>query len=156
MTIAPHHSLWEEYCAETGRSGPSPSSDQFGDTPELADELLALVFKGQKQATCELKIWFDSRGHKLPEIGDQWIITDGSGTEQCIVETTQVDLCSVREVDEAFAWDEGEGDRSLGFWKDAHDAYYTRQAARDGFAYSDEMTCVCERFILVWPPRISA
>ncbi len=155
MKIPPHRSLWEEYCADKGISAPRPPSDQFGDTPELADELLELVLKGQKKATCELKRWFDNHGHDLPTTGDQWIVTDGSGAEKCIIETTQVDLCSVRQVDEAFAWDEGEGDRSLTFWKEAHDAYYRRQAERDGFVYSDEMTCVCERFKLIWPSRIS-
>lgn len=155
MNTAHRHSLWEEYCTDKGISAPCPPSDQFGDTPELADELVELVLRGQKQATCELKTWFDSRGLTLPAIGDQWIIMDGSGTELCIIETTQVDLCSVRQVDEAFAWDEGEGDRSIAFWKDAHDAYYERQAERDGFVYSDDMTCVCERFKLIWPPKIS-
>ncbi|MEO9633406.1 MAG: ASCH domain-containing protein [Parasphingorhabdus sp.] len=150
-----HRSLWEEYCNATGINEPCPPADQFGDTPELGDELVSLVLKGQKQATCELKRWFDSHGHPLPKSGDRWIITDGSGQEQCIIETTQVDLCSVREVDEAFAWDEGEGDRSLAFWKAAHDAYYKRQAERDGFVYSDEMTCVCERFKLIWPAQTS-
>lgn len=155
MNTAHRHSLWEEYCTGKDISAPCPPSDQFGDTPELADELVELVLKGQKQATCELKTWFDSRELTLPAIGDKWIIMDGSGTEQCIIETTQVDLCSVRQVDEAFAWDEGEGDRSLAFWKDAHDAYYERQAERDGFVYSDDMTCVCERFKLIWPPKTS-
>lgn len=155
MNSARRHPLWEEYCAAKGISAPCPPSDQFGDTPELADELVALVLNGQKQATCELKAWFDNRGVTLPAIGDQWIITDGSGAEQCIIETTQVDLCPVQQVDENFAWDEGEGDRSLAFWKDAHDAYYERQAKRDGFVYSDEMICVCERFKLIWPLKAS-
>ncbi len=153
MNNTPRNSLWEEYCTDKGISSPCPPSDQFGDTPELADALVKLVLKGQKQATCELQIWFDSRGITLPTIGDQVIIMGGSGTERCIIETTQVDLCSVQQVDEAFAWDEGEGDRSLVFWKDAHDAYYKRQAKRDGFEYSDEMICVCERFKLIWPPN---
>ncbi len=151
MNNEDRHSLWEEYCAAKGIDAPCPPTDQFGDTPELADELVRLVLQGQKRATCELKIWFDSRAIALPAIGDQWIIADGSGAEKCIIETTQVDLCSVRQVDEAFAWDEGEGDRSLAFWRDAHDAYYKRQAALDGFEYSNEMICVCERFKLIWP-----
>lgn len=152
---ADRSSIWEEFCADKGISAPCPPSDQFGDTPELADALAKLVLKGQKQATCELKRWFDSRGLALPAIGDHWIIVDGSGAEQCIIETTKVDLCRVEQVDEAFAWDEGEGDRSLAYWKDAHDAYFARQAERDGFTYTEDMTCVCERFKLVWPPHLA-
>lgn len=144
-------SLWDEYCRHFGIDGSVPPSDQFGDTPELADELLALVMQGQKRATCELQRWFQFHNQPIPAVGDHWIILDGSGIERCIVQTTRVDFCTVAEVDEAFAWDEGEGDRSLAFWKNAHDAYFERQAARDGFIYSDSMTCVCERFELVWP-----
>jgi len=117
----------------------------------LADELLALVLTGQKQATCELKHWFDSRDIELPKPGDHWIILNGKGEPRCIVETTRIDLCPVQDVDAKFAWDEGEGDRSLSYWKTAHDAYYHRQAKQDGFFYSEDMICVCERFKRGWP-----
>jgi len=143
--------LWSAFCNAHNVTGPLPPIDQFGDSPELADELLALVLSGQKQATCELKYWFDLRDEKLPLPGDYWIITNGAGMAACIIQTTQVDLCAVRDVDPQFAWDEGEGDRSLSFWKTAHDAYFERQATRDGFTYSDDMICVCERFVKVWP-----
>jgi len=143
--------LWREYCTATGYTGGCPPIDQFGDNKELGDELLELVLSGRKQATCELKIWFDNHGENLPKPGDHWIITNGSGDPKCIIQTTQVDLCAVREVNDQFARDEGEGDLSLTWWKTAHDAYFGRQARRDGFAYSDDMICVCERFRLVWP-----
>lgn len=142
---------WTAFCKATGVSGACPPSDQFGDTPALADELLALVLKGQKQATCELKRRFDSRNIPMPKAGDYWMITNGQGEPKSIIQTTQVDLCSVKDVDAKFAWDEGEGDRSLSYWKAEHDAYYHRQAKRDGFLYSDDIICVCERFKRVWP-----
>lgn len=125
--------------------------DQFGDTKELGDELLALVLSGDKRATCELKIWFDNHEEALPKPGDHWIITDGSGVPACIIRTTRVDILPVHQVDEEFAYTEGEGDKSLKWWKEAHDAYYERQAAQDGFIYDDSMLCVAERFELVWP-----
>lgn len=139
------------FCKQTGSSGACPPSDQFGDTPTLADELLALVLIGQKQATCELKHWFDSRAIPLPKSGDHWIITNGRHEPRCIIQTTHVELTPVKDVDAQFAWDEGEGDRSLSYWKTVHDAYYHRQAKKDGFSYSDDMICVCERFKRVWP-----
>ncbi len=143
--------LWREYCAATGYTGQCPPIDQFGDSKELGDELLDLVLAGRKQATCELKIWFDNHNEALPKPGDHWIITNGSGMPKCIIQTTQVDFCAVQDVDEKFASDEGEGDSSLKWWKNAHDAYFERQADRDGFTYTDNMICVCERFKLVWP-----
>ena len=142
---------WKTFCQATGTTGPCPVTDQFGDTPALVDELLALVLIGQKQATCELQRWFDSRAIPLPEPGDYWIIVNSRGKPKSIIQTITVDLCAVRDVDTKFAWDEGEGDRSLSYWKTEHDAYFRRQATQDGFTYSDNMICVCERFKKVWP-----
>lgn len=150
MTETAKH-LWDRYCAATGHSGSLPPIDQFGDSKELGDELLALVLAGTKQATCELKIWFDNHDEALPRPGDHWIITDGSGAPKCIIRTTQVDILPVHEIDDEFARTEGEGDKTLKWWKEAHDAYFTRQAQRDGFTYNDKMLCVAERFELIWP-----
>jgi uncharacterized protein YhfF len=55
------------------------------------------------------------------------------------------------QADAAFAWDEGEGDRSLGGWMQAHLAYFERAAARAGFAMHPDIETVFERFELVWP-----
>ena len=55
-----------------------------------------------------------------------------------------------RKVDEAFAWDEGEGDRTRDWWLDAHHRYFARQAMREGFEIDDEILTVFERFEVVW------
>ena len=149
MTAA--ENLWHAYCAPTGKFGPCPPMDQFGDSKELGDELLALVLSGDKRATCELKIWFENHDEELPKPGDHWIITDGSHIPKCIVRTTRVDILPVKNVDAKFALAEGEGDKTLEWWKEAHDAYYERQAKQDGFTYDDSMLCVAEHFELVWP-----
>lgn len=143
--------FWKDYCEANGHLGPLPPIDKFGDTKALADELVGLVLSGDKRATCELAIWFENHAEKLPQPGDLFIITDGSDVPKCIIRTTKVDLIPVQEVDEQFAFDEGEGDKSLKWWKTAHDAYYERQAAEDEFVYNDSMLCVAERFVLVWP-----
>lgn len=141
--------LWAGYCAASGVKSPLPESDWFGDDPVMANQLLALVLSGQKQATCELRRQFGQGD--IPKIGDHWIITDGRKIPRCIIQTTKVDICAVKDVDAKFAWDEGEGDRSLAYWKREHDAYFQRSAMRDGFTYSDDMDAICERFKLVWP-----
>jgi uncharacterized protein YhfF len=52
-----------------------PESFAFGDSPALADELLALVLAGKKTATC----WAASGGGKGVEIGKRWLVKDGQG-----------------------------------------------------------------------------
>jgi uncharacterized protein YhfF len=54
-------------------------------------------------------------------------------------------------VDERFAWDEGEGDRTRDWWLAAHRRYFGRQAARVGFDLQDDVATVFERFEVVWP-----
>jgi hypothetical protein len=55
------------------------------------------------------------------------------------------------QVDEAFSWDAGEGDRTRDWWLDAHRRYFARQASQEGFEMDDEILTVFERFEVVWP-----
>jgi uncharacterized protein YhfF len=111
----------------------------FGDSPELADELAALVLAGPKRATC----WAASDG-PITEIGKRMVMLDGSGRPRAVLET--VDLCQKRynEVDADFARAEGEGDLSLQCWRDAHRRYFTRKGQ-----FAEDMLLYCERFRVV-------
>ncbi len=111
----------------------------FGDGPEPADKLLELVLKGLKTATCSTE---DEPNTSSP--GERWIVLDGRGNPRCVIETTEVTYRRFGEVDAAFAHDEGEGDRSLAYWREAHRQYFGRQGK-----FSEDMMCMCERFRLV-------
>ena len=111
----------------------------FGDCPELADELLDLVIRGIKTATCSTE---DEPNTSTP--GERWIVRDGQGEPRCVIETTEVSYRRFDEVDANFAFEEGEGDRSLDHWRKAHRAYFTRQGK-----FSEDMMLMCERFRLV-------
>ena len=111
----------------------------FGDNPTLADELLALVLAGHKTATCTTR---DDPNMSRP--GERWIVLDGGGVARCVIETVEITSRRYDQVDAQFAYDEGEGDRSLAYWRDAHRAYFGRQGK-----FQDEMMLVCERFRLL-------
>jgi uncharacterized protein YhfF len=111
----------------------------FGDGPELADELLDLVLKGVKTATCSTE---DEPNTSMP--GERWIVLDGRGEPRCLIESTEVSYRRYVEVDAAFAYEEGEGDRSLTYWRAAHRRYFGRQGK-----FSEDMMLMCERFRLV-------
>ena len=76
---------------------------------------------------------------------------DGGDVPRAIVCTVSAVPTPIREVTAEFAHTEGEGDRSLAWWKREHDAYYTRQGEREGFVYDDTMIGICEVFERVWP-----
>jgi uncharacterized protein YhfF len=54
------------------------------------------------------------------------------------------------EVDAEFAFDEGEGDQSLDYWREVHWDYFSRRCADLGKAPSPEMPVICERFELLY------
>jgi uncharacterized protein YhfF len=112
----------------------------FGDTPELASQLGELAVKGIKTATCDR---FTSNT-VLPRAGRRWIVEDHQGRRLCVIETIEVRVTRFDDVDATFAYDEGEGDRSLGAWRTAHQRYFTRTGG-----FSHDMLIICERFRLV-------
>lgn len=116
----------------------------FGDSPELADELLDLVLAGKKTATCGTLSQFGEGGEPMPQVGRRDVVLDGQGRPAAVIETTEVTVKRFDEVDEAFARDEGEGDGTLVYWRDAHETYFARNG---GFAH--DMQLVCERFRVV-------
>jgi uncharacterized protein YhfF len=87
----------------------------------------------------------------MPKPGDFVMMLDGEGQPRFIWRTTEIKIKPLSEVDEAFAWDEGEGDRTRDWWVAAHRRYFARQAAREGFELDDEILTVFERFEVVWP-----
>jgi uncharacterized protein YhfF len=84
----------------------------------------------------------------MPRPGDYVVILDGHGEPLCIIRTTSVEIRPFGEVDEAFAWDEGEDDRTLASWRAGHETYF----ASIGIPADEQTPVVLERFAKVWPP----
>lgn len=134
------------------RSLPSEPDDifAFGNTPEMADRLGALVVQGLKTATASA-LWAYGAGEKLPMRGHFSIALRGDGQPLCIIETTEVCQLPFAEVDAAFAFDEGEGDRSLNYWREAHREFFSATLPQVGRVFDETMPVLCERFRVVYP-----
>jgi uncharacterized protein YhfF len=129
-----------------------PEAWGFGDSPEMADELGHLVALGIKTATCSLLWQNEAEGEATPKEGALSIILDGAGQPLCLIETTEVRIVTYDEVDAQFAYDEGEGDRSLSFWRDAHWRFFSRVCATLDREPAADMPLVCERFQVIYRP----
>ena len=114
----------------------------FGDSPELADELLNLVLAGRKTATCAALRDFGPQGEPMPQVGRRDVVLDGSGRAACAIETTAVTIRRFVEVDRDFAEAEGEG--SFTDWQQGHQAYFDRNGG-----FESDMQIVCERFQVI-------
>lgn len=126
-------------------------AEQFGDNPRLADELGWLIVQGTKTATCSALWEWQAGGSPLPTVGLKTIVLDGQDEPLCIIETTEVTIRPFNEVDEQFAYDEGEDDRSLESWRKAHRRYFGRVLPKIGQKLTPDVPLVCERFRVVYP-----
>lgn len=150
--------MWDAYVASLPAGRPAPGTwvvDSFGDSPALADELLGLVLEGTKRATAALAVEYELAGNPVPAAGDHWVVCDGAGTPRAVLRTTEVRHVPFRDVDAQLARDEGEGDRSLEWWRREHRRYWERVGAESGFELSETSVVVAERFCVVWPPDVA-
>jgi uncharacterized protein YhfF len=142
---------WTRFQKEHGVTKSFVSAWSFGDNPELADELLKLVLAGKKTGTATLVIELERTGEKMPEVGDYSIVLNGKGKPSAIIRTTSVEIRPFNEVEEAFAYSEGEDGRTLESWRREHWKYWTRVGRKLGFEMKEDLLVVCENFELVYP-----
>jgi uncharacterized protein YhfF len=151
MTSPAVETFWRSFVEATGIDGPY-SAWSFGITAEMADELGRLVRDGPKRATTSLLSWYEDpppgeEVEPLPSVGALSVVLDGRGDPICVIRTTKVEVRPIGEVDEAFAWVEGEGDRSLAYWRDVHIRFF----ASEGRPVEEDTPVVLETFEQLWP-----
>lgn len=147
--------FWRAYASHAGIGPAVYEVVSFGDSPEMANELAELVVAGRKRATASLVRDYVQTQGTLPKAGDYVVLVDGDGVPCAIWRTTEVTVKPLIAVDDRFAWDEGEGNRTRAWWLDAHRAFFSAQAAQDGFDMHDQIDTVFERFEIVWPLAIA-
>jgi uncharacterized protein YhfF len=77
-------------------------------------------------------------------------LLDGQENPVCIIETTEVSIKPYNQVDAAFAFEEGEGDRSLEYWREAHWRFFSRTLPKIVKEPTQDMPLVCEQFRVVF------
>jgi uncharacterized protein YhfF len=114
----------------------------FGDSPAMADALLALVLSGKKTATCGALRDVKLGKAVTPQVGRRDVVLDGQGRPAAVVETLEVKIRRFDEIPEDFALAEGEGD--FDDWRVGHISYFGRNGG-----WSEGLQVVCGRFRLV-------
>jgi uncharacterized protein YhfF len=145
--------FWEQFCREHPQVDVNTPYQvwYFGNTPELADQLVKLVLDGKKRATTSLECEFQDKPDEAPVDGGYSIVTDFDGRPKCVVRTNEVRTIPYNEVDAEFAFAEGEGDQSLDYWRGVHWDYFSHQCTELGVHPSETMSVICERFELLYP-----
>lgn len=140
--------LWSEFTAKH----PEHKDDEYmawsyGSVP---DELAELTRKGIKTATASAYELYELDNEPVPKPGDFSIILDSKGEAVCIIRTTRINVVPFDEVTADFAWKEGEGDRSLQYWRKVHTEFFEEEYARHGRTFNEKIKVVCEEFERVY------
>ena len=149
MNKAEIEQYWQTLPADTDVN-PAYLVDQFGDNADLANELGQLVLAGIKTATCSALWEWEAEQSSPPTVGVNTIVLDGEQHPICIIETTAVEIRPFNEVDASMAYDEGEGDRTLAYWRQEHWNYFSRVLPKIGKQPTPTMLLVCEHFQVVY------
>jgi len=146
--------MWKKYLSTIGENinntGKNHESWYFCNNEEDANELAGLVKKGTKKATASLHCLYGIENEPIPEVGDYIIIINWAGIAQCIIQITNVDIIPFEEVTEEFAAKEGEGDKTLSFWRKVHRKFFTLGLKEYSKIFSEDMLMVCEEFEVVY------
>lgn len=105
---------------------PAASAWSFGDSPEMMDELAALVASGRKTATCGSMAGC-VEDNCFPVIGAFALVEDSQGDAVCVIRVTAIHLLRFADVTAALAAKEGEGDLSLAYWQTEHQRFFERE-----------------------------
>lgn len=120
----------------------------FGGAP---DKLASLVMSGIKTATCSALVLYELEDEPIPKPGDYSVILDSTGNAVCIIRTTRVRVVPFEDVPEDHAFKEGEGDRSLAYWRRIHEEFFTEELDAVHLRFDERLELVCEEFELVYP-----
>ncbi|MEM6530552.1 MAG: ASCH domain-containing protein [Chloroflexota bacterium] len=155
--MTPVERFWADYLATLPAGhlhhSAAYSAWGFGDSPAMMDELGQLVLSGPKRATASIVVEYEAEGEPITPVGEVSIILDGQDRPLCIIETTEITVAPLNSVDAQFAWDEGEGDRTVAWWLDAHRQFFQRTCEANGWEYAEDMATVFERFRVIYPPH---
>jgi len=140
--------MWERFVNEQHIEEIEYDAWAFGDD---ADKLADLVRRGIKTGTSSAYPLYGAENESLPETSGYSVILDSKDEAVCIIENTKVYVVPFCEVSSDHAFKEGEGDRSLSYWRKVHEAFFTACMQEAGLAFDENMMVVCEEFRMVYP-----
>ena len=157
MTDIPRHieAFWIAFLESP--SAPNDANERFyesfriGLADEDAETGAELILSKQKTTTSSLLWEYESSGKALPPLGNLSVVENGRRAPVCIVQTTWIEAIRFDDVDAQFAFEYGEGDRTLEGWRKMFWSYYSNACKALGREMSPDTPLVCERFLVIFP-----
>lgn len=140
--------MWNAYKQINPSIGDEIDAWAFGVEPDLLAEL---VFKGEKTATASAYDLYAVDNDPLPLEGTFDVVLDSQDQAVCIIEITKVSVQPFHQVSADHAYKEGEGDKSLAYWRQVHEEVFTEWMSEVGLTFTPDSKVVLEEFHKVYP-----
>ena len=141
--------MWERYCEKSNvQANYNYEAWAFGGAPDVLAELGR---RGTKTATASAYPVYEQEQEPLPKAGEYSVVLNARDEAVCVIRTTKVYVVPFWKVSADHAFLEGEGDRSLNFWRDVHRDFFTKEMEAAGLTFNEDMPVVCEEFMRVYP-----
>ena len=140
--------MWNSYKQINPSIGDEIDAWAFGVEPDL---LADLVLKGEKKATASAYDLYALEAESLPQEGTFDVILDSQNQAVCIVEITKVSIQPFNQVSAQHVFKEGEGDKSLAYWRQVHKDCFAEWLREAGLTFTPESKVFLEEFRKVYP-----
>ena len=143
--------VWNKYLASIDEDSRTTKLayafvDHFCHEKEPADRLYRLAVDGIKRATAGSLDVCRHNGEPILKPGELSILTNFDETECCVIRTVRSTIKKFSEVTEEDAFIEGEGDKSLAYWRQAHLGFFKDEFAGLGLEFTEDREIVFEEF----------
>lgn len=142
--------LWQQFKRDNKVTHNRYETWSFGNSPAMADELLSLVLIGAKTGTSSLQSLYTLENEKMPEVGEYSVILDGENQAKVIIRSKVIDVIPYNQVSEVHGYLEGEGDRTLTYWRSVHQPFFEAELAEYGREFKEDLLVVYELFEVVY------
>lgn len=139
--------LWEAFITSNHLDDYEYEAWAFGVEADLLAHLVAI---GEKTATASAYPLYELENEPLPAAGEYSVILDSKDNAVCVIQTKSVTVVPFHEVTAEHAYKEGEGDKSLAFWRQTHETFFAECLGEAGLEFTPDMKVVCEEFAVVY------
>ncbi len=106
---------------------------------------------GQKQLLPQPMDLYAVDNDPLPEVGSYDVVLDSKDQAVCIIQIKKVSVVAFEEVSEEHAFKEGEGDKTLAYWRQVHEDFFKPYYNEYGLTFNGDSQIVLEEFEVVYP-----
>ena len=139
--------MWQLFKEKSGIDHDTYEAWQFGDD---ADALANLVLEGTKTATSSAYALYEIEKEDLPQEGEYSVILNSKDEAVCVIRNSKVFVVCFKEIGEDHAFYEGEGDRTLEYWRKVHKRFFSEEFVEYDLPFSEDMLVLCEWFERVY------